>query len=168
MWVFDATPLIYLATVDRVGYVRQLRGRRVIPARVYDEVVTRGLEEGYPDARRLERAVENSEFEVQTVEETALTDRLQQNPTLSDADIAVLTCAATKDGTAVMDEAAGRSAAAVEGIETRATAYLVCSLAKQGKIETAAARETVDAMVDAGWYCAPDLYAKIVRTLESL
>ena len=28
-------------------------------------------------------------------------------------------------------------------------------------------RETIDAMVDAGWYVAPDLYTKLVRKLES-
>ncbi len=27
--------------------------------------------------------------------------------------------------------------------------------------------ETTDAMIDAGWYVAPGLYTKLVRTLES-
>jgi hypothetical protein len=26
----------------------------------------------------------------------------------------------------------------------------------------------IDAMVDEGWYCAPDVYAKIVQKLDSL
>jgi hypothetical protein len=26
----------------------------------------------------------------------------------------------------------------------------------------------IDAMIDEGWYCAPDVYAKIVQKLDSL
>ncbi|WP_370464985.1 DUF3368 domain-containing protein [Natronomonas sp. LN261] len=29
-------------------------------------------------------------------------------------------------------------------------------------------REAVDAMLESGWYCAPDVYAKVVRKLGSL
>ena len=67
-----------------------------------------------------------------------------------------------------MDEAVGRSVAEVEGIETRGTAYLVLSAVKQGAIAPEAGRETIDAMVDRGGYNAPDLYAAVLRKLESL
>nr|WP_239685480.1 DUF3368 domain-containing protein [Halolamina pelagica] len=29
------------------------------------------------------------------------------------------------------------------------------------------ARTIIDAMIDNGWYCAPDVYTKIVQKLES-
>ena len=35
MWVFDATPLIYLAKVDRIDLVQRLDESCVIPDRVY-------------------------------------------------------------------------------------------------------------------------------------
>lgn len=167
-WVFDATPLLYFAKADRLDLLDALDGRRLVPERVHEEVVVDGVERGYPDARRLDRAVEDGRLVVVAVEDSELTSRLRKNPTLSDADVAVLSCGAERDGIAVMDEAAGRDAATVEGIETRGTAYLVCSLAKRGEISVPTARETIDAMVDAGWFCAPDLYAKIVRTLASI
>mgnify|MGYP006274953971 CR=1 FL=1 len=66
-----------------------------------------------------------------------------------------------------MDESAGRSAAEVEGAETRGTAYVVLSAVKQGELSPEEGREAIDAMIDRGWYVAPDLYAKIVRKLES-
>lgn len=68
---------------------------------------------------------------------------------------------------AVTDEATGLSAAAVEGIETRGTAYVVLSVVKGGKLSAEEGREAIDAMIERGWYVAPDLYAKIVRKLES-
>lgn len=166
MWVFDATPLIYLAKVDRLTLVQQLEVSCVLPERVHEAVVATGLEAGYPDARRIERSVDAGQFDVVAVETTPLLSRLRTNDSLSDADVAVLAYADAHDGVAVMDETYGRDVAAAEGITTRGTAYLVLTLAKQGAISVDDARTVIDAMIDEGWYCAPDLYAKIVRKLD--
>lgn len=168
MLVFDATPLIYLASVDRLALVEHLDGPRVVPESVHEEVVAVGVDEGYPDARRIERRVDGDTFEVRSADDCDAYERLAGNPNLSAADAAVLALADEHDGTAVVDEQHGRDVAAVEGIETRGTAYLVLSAAKRGAITTDEARATIDGMIDAGWYCAPDLYARIVRRLESL
>lgn len=168
MWVFDATPLIYLAKVDRLELVQQLDELCVIPERVYGEVVKTGIEHGYPDARRIERSVEDDLFEVVTVEDTAFMSRLQQNPNLSDADVAVLACAAVHEDVAVMDETYGRNVAATEGITTRGTAYLILLLATQEVISVDEARTVIDAMIEEGWYCAPNVYAKIIQKLDEI
>ncbi|WEL22049.1 DUF3368 domain-containing protein [Halorhabdus sp. BNX81] len=168
MHVFDATPLIYLATVDRLGMLTAFEDDRLVPERVYDEVVTVGLEAGHADARRVERAVEDDVLTVATVERTDSFERLAANDSLSEADAAVLALAAARDGTGVMDGQYGRDVAAAEGIETRGTAYLVLRSLKRDAITAEEARETIDAMVDAGWYGAPDLYAKLLRRIEDL
>ncbi|MBP1922156.1 putative nucleic acid-binding protein [Halorubrum alkaliphilum] len=168
-WVLDATPLIYLAKAEQLDIIETLDEPRVVPKAVHHEVVTAGVERGYDDARRIERAVEADLLDIVTVDldESAVADRLQRHPGLSDADVAVLACADARDAVAVMDESAGRSAAEVEGIETRGTAYLVLSAVKRGAMTPERGRETIDAMIDAGWYVAPDLYTKLVRKLES-
>ena len=168
MWVFDATPLIYLAKVDRLALVQHLEASCVIPERVYAEVVETGLEQGYPDARRIERSVDADRFAIESVETAPQLSRLQDNSNLSDADVAVLACADTHDGVAVMDETYGRDVAAAEGITTRGTAYLVLKLASEGTLSVDDARTVIDAMIDQGWYCAPDVYAKIIQKLDSL
>jgi predicted nucleic acid-binding protein len=169
-WVFDATPLIYLAKADRLDAVETLDEPRVVPEAVYREVVTAGVEQGYDDARRIERAVEDGCLDVVEVDldGSPVATRLDRHPGLSDADVAVLACADARDGVAVMDEAAGRSAAAVEDVETRGTAYLVLAGVKDGELSKAEGRDTIDAMIDHGWYVAPDVYAKIVEKLESV
>ncbi len=167
MWVFDATPLIYLAKADQLQLVSDLNGECYLPQEIHSEVVTTGLEEGYTDARRIEQCIDAGLFEVISVDDSQLVTRLQQNPNLSDADVAVLGCAESRDAVAVMDEAYGRTAAEIEGIETRGTAYSILLCAKQGDITIREARETVDSMIEEGWYCAPDLYTKLVRKLES-
>ena len=167
MWIFDATPLIYLAKVDRLTLAQHLESSCVIPERVYEEVVTTGIDEGYPDARRIERSVAN-QFEIVTVEPSPLLSRLHDNSNLSDADVAVLACADSYDGVAVMDETYGRDVAAAEGITTRGTAYLILKLAKQDAIDVDDARTVIDTMIDEGWYCAPDVYTKIIQKLDTL
>jgi len=167
MWVFDATPLIYLAKADQLDILGELDRERLIPRSVYTEVVETGVDEGYPDARRIERLVEDDVFEVVTVEKTDIYKRLQENDRLSEADVSALACAKNRDGTALMDETYGRDVAATESVDTRGTAYLVLLLVKRNAIDPETGRETIDAMLDAGWYCAPDVYAKIVGKLES-
>ncbi|WP_254532693.1 DUF3368 domain-containing protein [Natrinema gelatinilyticum] len=167
MWIFDATPLIYLAKVDQLTLAQHLEASCVIPERVYEEVITIGIEEGYPDARRIERSVDADRFDIVSVETTPLLSRLQTNNSLSDADVAVLACADAHDGVAVIDETYGRDVAAAEGVTTRGTAYLVLKLAKQGAMSVDDARTVIDAMIDEGWYCAPDVYTKIVQKLDT-
>ncbi|WP_050032900.1 DUF3368 domain-containing protein [Halorubrum halophilum] len=168
-WVFDATPLIYLAKAERLDVIETLTEPRVVPEAVHREVVTTGVEQGYDDARRIERAVENDLVDVVAVEtdDSPVTTRLAEHPGLSDADAAVLASADARDAVAVMDESAGRSAAEVEDIETRGTAYLVLAAVKDGRLSTEEGRDAVDAMIDHGWYVAPDVYTKIVGKLES-
>lgn len=168
MFVFDATPLIYLASVDRSALVEHFGGPRVVPERVHEAVVAVGIDEGHPDARRIERRVDDGTFDVRSADDCNAYERLAGNPNLSAADAAVLALADEHDGTAVVDEQHGRDVAAVEDIETRGTAYLVLSIAQPGAITTEEARAAIDGMIDAGWYCAPDLYTRIVRRLESL
>lgn len=168
MWVFDATPLIYLAKADQLSLVQHLDDPCTIPERVYSEVVETGLEGDYPDAQRIQRCINNGHLDVVSVQESSLLSRLQANDKLSDADAAVLAHAAATDSTAVMDEAYGRDVATTEEIQTRGTAFLVLLLVKQKTIAPEEARDTIDAMLDAGWYCAPALYAKIIRKLETL
>lgn len=168
MWVFDATPLIYLAKTDHLGLITHLDGSCVIPQEVNAEVVETGIEAGYPDARRIERRVEDDTLAVVSVEETQFFSRLQQNPDLSDADVAVFACAFEHEGIAIMDETYGRDVAATEGITTRGTAYLVLHLAKQDIVSVARARTVIDEMVDEGWYCSSSMYAKLVQRLDAM
>ena len=168
-WVFDATPLIYLAKSERLGVIETVSDPRLVPEAVCREVVTEEIEAGYDDVRRIERAAEDGRLDVVEVDldSSPVATRLERHSGLSNADLAVLACADARDGVAVMDEAAGRSAAAVEGAETRGTAYVVLSAVKRGKLSAEAGREAIDAMIDHGWYVALDLYAKIIRKLES-
>ncbi|MFB6309128.1 MAG: DUF3368 domain-containing protein [Haloarculaceae archaeon] len=168
MYVFDATPLIYLASVERLELATALDAECCLPERVYEEVVTTGIESGHADARRVQRAIDEDVFAVESCPDTDLTQRLTELESLSDADVAVLALAATVDGIAVMDEQYGRSIADAEGIPTRGTAYVVLSAQQAGLIDASETRTVVDQLLEEGWYCAPDLYAAIRSKIDDI
>lgn len=168
MFVFDATPLVYLGRVDRLDLVDHATEYSLIPRRVYEEVVTVGIEDGHPDARRVQRAVESGTFEISAVEETTTYDRIAENDHLSSADAAVLAMAHNRDGTAIMDDAYGRTVAETEGISTRGTAFLVLVALRDGHIGPDEAVDVIDALLSVGWYCSPELYARIRGRIDEL
>jgi len=70
MLVFDATPLIYLAKVEKPHLLRNIGGKKVIPRAVFEEVVTKDKEYEKVNALMVERLVEQGVFQVVEVEET--------------------------------------------------------------------------------------------------
>jgi len=163
MLVFDATPLIYLAKSELIEKLEAIDQEKVIPEKVYEEVVKEGMEINEPDAERIEKAVQEDIFSVENCKSEVL-----ENERFSEADIQVLTLAEKKDATAVMDEEYSRNIAEVKGIETRGTAYIILKLLKENEISEDRARETVDKMIDEGWYCSTDLYKEIIKKIDEI
>ena len=168
MYVFGASPLILLGSADYLDLVRALDDECCLPECVYEEVVTTGIEAGHPDARRVELAIEDDLFRVVPDPDTPLVDQLTRADTLSDADVAVLALAADCADIAVIDEQYGRTVAETEGIQTRGTAYVVLNAQQSGLIDPVQARTAIDDLLAAGWYCAPDLYAKICDKIDEI
>lgn len=119
-------------------------------------MVRRGKEAGAPDARR----VESYDLNVVEAPENETYERLTDAPGLSDADASVLALTDSRDATAVVDEKRGRSVADVEGIDVRGTAFLLLRAVKDDVITAEYGRETLDSMVESGWYCSTSSHAK--------
>lgn len=168
MYVLDATPLIYLAKTDHLDVLAEVPEQCLIPERIENEVVTTGHDEGYPDARRIEEAIQNGILTVVSAPQSDVFERLQRNEQLTAADSAVLAVAADRNGVAVMDEQYGRDIAAVENIPTRGTVYLVLSVVKEGEMPVERADRLIDEMIERGWYCSPRLYKRIQNELDEL
>lgn len=164
--VLDATPLIYLAKAGVLHLLRELDEDTVVAEEVHREVVERGVAAGHPDAERVAREIRKGCLEIRNVEGTDLFERAVRNPNLSRADAEVLALADSVGGVAVMDESYGREVAESEKIEHRGTIYLVIELVKEDAIDPDEARDIVDEMINEGWYCSTDLYARILKRLD--
>lgn len=166
MLVFDATPLIYLAKVGKLHLIGNISEKKVIPASVFEEVVVKGKEAEKTDALIIERLIEQGVFQVTEVKETDVHRELMKNKKLSKADVEVLALAKVEDGVAIVDEDYARWVAEVEDIKCGGTIYLIFSLLEKGVITKREAREIVDGIIEKGWFCSTDLYARILRRLE--
>ncbi|MFO7966494.1 MAG: DUF3368 domain-containing protein [Archaeoglobaceae archaeon] len=164
---FDATPLIYLAKVNKLHLLEKIDTELIIPQSVFEEVVVKGRELGKPDALIIERLVDKGDFKIEETDagESEFYNKLRENENLSQADVEALFLARKRNCTAIMDEDYARRIAEAEGIHCRGTIYLIFSLLKRDVIGKEEARETVDKMIESGWYCSTDLYAKILRRI---
>ena len=162
MFVFDATPLIYLTKAGKLEDLRELDEEKAIPDKVYEEVVGKGKRKGKPDAEKIEKAVEKEVFNVVTTEVE------ESSENLSEADLGVLEAAEERNATAVMDEEYGRNMAEARDIQTRGTAYTVLKMQKQGTLTREEAENTIDKMIDKGWYCSTSLYKDIRSKIKEI
>lgn len=69
--------------------------------------------------------------------------------------------AETTGGTAIMDERSGRRVAEVADIPVRGTGLLVPACVRDGLLAGDVALDAIDVMIDAGWHCSTERYARI-------
>jgi predicted nucleic acid-binding protein len=160
MLVFDATPLIYLAKAGKLDKLEKLEEEKLIPEKVYIEVVEEAGKE--PDGQRIEKAVEKG------ILKTASAEAGNGSESLSKADLQVLKIAEEKEAVAVMDEEHGRNVADVRDIKTHGTAFIILRMQKKQIISKKEARETIEKIIDEGWYCSTDLYKDIMNKIEEI
>lgn len=168
MLVLDATPLIYLAKAELLQHLTDLEEDIVVPKEVYREVVGTGKEEGHADAYMVEDFLENARCSIVDSTENDIYRELEDNPDLSRADIDVLAVAKEREATAVMDEDYARTMAEVEDVKHHGSVYLILLMVKEEIIGAERGQKSVDTMVENGWYCSTDLYAKIKTKLDEL
>ncbi|MDY6788460.1 MAG: DUF3368 domain-containing protein [Candidatus Nanohaloarchaea archaeon] len=159
---------MYLAKADILEHVGELEEEILVPEKVYKEVVIQGKEEGYADAYRIEDFLDNSGGKMTDSRNNEIFDELKNNPNLSKADVEVLAIAEERSAIAVVDEDYARGIADVEGISNHGSVYVVLLLVKRDIISAEKAQEAIDSMVEHGWYCSTDLYAKVRSKLDEL
>ncbi|MFO8108946.1 MAG: DUF3368 domain-containing protein [Thermoplasmata archaeon] len=168
MYVLNATPVIYLAKAGRIQLLKELDRRCVIPGSVYEEVVTRGKEQGEIDALKIERCLNNHVLEVMEAPKTPLSRKLAQIEWLDVGERDVLVIAGDSGAKAILDDKLGRQIAEAEDIDYGGSIYLLIQLVKKGVTLPSDMRDTVDVMIRSGWFCSTELYAEIIKKIHEL
>ncbi len=164
-FVFDATPLMYLAKAGVLEVLAQLPNPFLVPPRVVREVVEEGRKRGATDVQVLERLIAAGRFRVRPVGSKSLLARLRQDPRLSEADREALGLAVETGARLLADDGSLRSAARVLGVKAGGSMYLVRLLVERGLLSSDRAVEAVERMIAEGWFCSPLLYRSFVRSL---
>lgn len=117
--IIDASSLIVLARLRALPALHQTYGEGGLTPSVYEEVVTRGKAKGFPDATRVEAAVERRTLQVVTLtsgEKRWASTLATQERGLSQADCETLACAKERGLPLLMEERRGRNVARARNI----------------------------------------------------
>lgn len=70
MMISDSSPLILYGRINKLNLLLKVYGEILIAPEVYQEVVVRGKEQGYPDAFLIEELVKANKIEIKYLEKT--------------------------------------------------------------------------------------------------
>lgn len=127
--VSNATPLIYLAKVNKISLLRRLFGTVYIPKEVEAEVVEKGKELGKKDAYIIEKAIKKGWIKVLRAKKVKIPIELHPG------EIAALSLAKNIGLREVLiDEVPARVAARLVGLIPRGTIFILLKALKVGEI----------------------------------
>ncbi|KXA90954.1 hypothetical protein AKJ63_01510 [candidate division MSBL1 archaeon SCGC-AAA259D18] len=158
MIVSDASPLIYLAKINRLDLLYDIFETVHIPERVRVEVVDRGKELGESDALIIENAIESGWIEVSQVEPLKVPIELEEG------EIAALSLAKRMGIEEVLvDEVPARKAARMLDLRPRGTLYVLLKDVERGKTSLDGFLEVLDELAGEGFRLKEEVYLKAVK-----
>ena len=155
--VFDASPLIALASTGLLERLDHLGASVVVPEEVRYEVAGEARAPGHPERLLLEQLFRRKAISVGRVRDDAALRRVSANPRLSRADAASLCLALERRGRLVADDRDLRAAARALGVDLGGSLYLLALAVAKRVIAPREAVQAVERMIAHGWYCSPAL-----------
>lgn len=155
--VFDASPLIALASTGLLEKLDRLGIEAVIPEEVRREVAGETIAPGHAERLVLEQLVRRKAISVGHVQDEAALERVSANPRLSRADAASLCLALERRGRLIADDRDLRAAARALGVDLGGSLYVLALAVAKRVIAAQEAVEAVERMIAHGWYCSPAL-----------
>ncbi len=163
--IANATPLIYLAKVGKLFWLKDFFGKVYIPKAVQREVVEQGKELHEPDAFLVERAIAEGWIVVKAVEPTALLKDLGIDEGETEA---ISLALEMKRKEILMDQTHARVAAELLGLTPRGTLYLLLLALKEGKINYAEFRSLLEELIRVGFRLSEEVYLNVLKAAEEV
>ncbi|MBS7651355.1 MAG: DUF3368 domain-containing protein [Candidatus Bathyarchaeia archaeon] len=158
MIVSKATPLIYLAKIERISILRKLFGEVLVPQEVKVEVVDKGKQLGEGDAYIIEKAISDGWIKVLNVEPIETPIRLERG------EVAALSIAKRLGIREVLvDETPARIAAKLMGLTARGTLYVLLKALEVEEIDLNEFLDSLSKLVEHGFRLKEEVYLEAVR-----
>lgn len=156
--VSNATPLIYLAKVGKIDFLKRVFGEVFIPEEVKIEVVDRGKLLGERDAYVIEKAVGEGWLKVLTTEIVEVPIKLESG------EVAVLSLA-KKLGLreVLLDEVSARVAARLLDLTPRGTVFVLLKALEKMEIDLNGFLEVLNQLIRHGFRLKEEVYVEAVR-----
>lgn len=155
--VFDASPLIALASTGLLEKLDRLGVQAVVPGEVRNEVAGEASAPGHPERLVLEQLFLRKAIAVRSVRDDVALRRVSANPRLSRADAASLCVAWKIRGRLIADDRDLRAAARALGVDLGGSLYVIALAVAKRVIAPQEAVHAVERMIAHGWFCSPSL-----------
>nr|MDO8079536.1 DUF3368 domain-containing protein [Candidatus Freyarchaeota archaeon] len=169
----DAGPLIWLGKCDLLHLLRKLYNEIAVPEAVYEEAVTRGLEEGFENAQIIKKAFKEGWIRVYKAdkqfkdevrrEETRLGIKLGEGEreTIALALEKRISIFLTNDEDAYL---VGK----ILGLEPKGVLYVLLRGVKDGYLSKEKAKESLKRILEEGFWLSPTILHKFYETLDRI
>jgi hypothetical protein len=161
--VSNATPLIYLAKVGKINFLKKVFGEVFIPEEVKIEVVDRGKLLGERDAYVIEKAIGEGWLKVLSAEIVEVPIKLESG------EVAVLSLA-KKLGLreVLMDEVSARVAAKLLDLTPRGTVFVLLKALEKKEIDLNGFLEILNQLIRHGFRLKEEVYIEAVREARKI
>jgi predicted nucleic acid-binding protein len=167
--VSDSTALIWLSKVGKIDLLKTLYGEVYIPEEVYQEVVVRGLGEGFSDALVIKDSVDKGWVIVKKLDEEQakrcriLIDHAKE---LHRGEAQAILIAQKEEAPLLMDESCGRAFAEAWGLKVHGTLYVILRGLHERIISREEATDTINTLVEKGFRIEPSLITWVIREIQ--
>lgn len=171
MTVSNATPLIYLAKLNKLQLLKQIFTKIQIPPKVKTETIDRGKQKGYPDAYIIEQAITDGWLIPHTLTQKTIreSETLAHMMAIDVGEAQAITLAKQKkEKTILIDQTNARAAARNFQLNPRGTIFIMLTAIKRKLITKQAAKEMLRNLIEANFYISADIYAHALKTIEKL
>ena len=151
MPVSNASPLIHMSRLGKLGFAQTVFSEVLIPFAVRRETMEAGAEEGYPDASGLEKLEAVGWLVTSPLSKASLgvADKLSEGLGRGEAEAIAL--AIERRERLFMDDQKGRAAARLCGVETTTTLGLMLEMRAEGAMGLTEYRRNVKEYGSRGW-----------------
>jgi len=159
MIVSNSTPLIWLAKIGKLNLLKNFFKTVMIPEAVYDEVVTKGINEKAPDAFIVENAVKEGWIKIRTIKGIRKLEKFG----LHKGEVDTISLAAKLKSEVLVDETHARLAAKALNIKPKGTIYILIRALKEKIINYDEYIDLLEKLVKSGFRMSDELYLEAVR-----
>jgi predicted nucleic acid-binding protein len=162
--VSNATPLIYLAKIDKLNLIKAIANQVYIPEAVFQEVVIEGKRLGEKDAYLVEKCINQGWLKVKEVK-----NLLSFDFQLHYGELEVISLAGQEGIKKVLiDDAKARSVADIAGLQPVGTLWVILQAVKSRMMDFDEFLSTLESIIHSGFYLKDEVYIKVIRKARQL
>lgn len=169
--ISNASPLILFARINKIELLAGLYKKIIIPDEVYQEVVVRAKNAGYPDAAIISLFVEKGSIIVRPLGQTAISKANQLVIAYSSLDLGeahtIALALQEQEKNALIDETTARKVAYLHGIQPRGSIGILVEAYQKEHITKQEAVFLLQALLQAGLRVGGDVVGRFYEMIRN-